>query len=247
MTADPRDRLLDLLTTEATQRLSPAESRELADLLRRYPDEDADSLALAAAAADLALLGDPDSLAPSLAAKLNQQATAYFAATPMPKPRPKPPTGRGTPVVAWLGWVVAAVLAGVMVWMNWPKPVPPVPTMKQKFEDMADAKAFVGDKDGATGEVRWDEAKQEGYMQVRGLPVLDPAKNQYQLWIVDPNQKQAVDGGVFDVQPDGTALIRVKNALRVKDAAAFAITKEKPGGVVVTEQPMTLVLAPKKT
>jgi anti-sigma-K factor RskA len=247
MTTDPGDRLLDLLTAEATQRLSPAETRELADLLRRYPDAaaDADSLALAAAAADLALMDDTESLPPTLAARLNQQAVAYFAASPPPTPR-APGTSRG-PMLAWLGWVVAAGLAGVLIWTNWPQP-----SAERQFAKMAErpgVREFTGNKDGATGTVRWDEAKQEGFVEVRGLTALDPTKNQYQLWIVTPDQKQPVDGGVFDVKPDGTAVIPVKAALRVKDAQAFAITKEKPGGVVVTDKTvpeMNLVMAPPK-
>ena len=77
------------------------------------------------------------------------------------------------------------------------------------------------------------------------LVALDPSKEQYQLWIVDSSKKQPVDGGVFDVRPDGTALVRVRAPILVKDAKAFAITKETAGGVVVTEGPLLLVLAPK--
>jgi hypothetical protein len=239
MTTDPRDRLLDLLAAEATQRLTPAETRELADLLRRYPDEEPDSLALAAAAADLAMMGDTGSLPPTLASKLNQHASAFAASPP---PTPRAPGTRGLPAVAWLGWVVAAGLAGVLIWTNWPQP-----SAEKRFADMASkpgTQVFVGNKDGATGEVRWDEAKQEGYVQVRGLPALDPTKNQYQLWIVDKNQEDPVDGGVFDVKQDGTAVIPIKAALRIQDAQMFAITKEKPGGVPKTKQAMTLVMAP---
>jgi anti-sigma-K factor RskA len=245
VTADPRDRLLDLLTAEATQRLSPAEARELADLLRHHPYEDPDALALAAAAADLAMMGDAESLPPTLASRLDRHAAAFAA----PPPHPPPAGVRGASALAWLGWVVAACLAGVLVWTNWPKPVAPPPTPAQLFDQMASrpsVRAFRGEKEGVAGEVRWDEAKQEGYVQVRGLPALDPTKNQYQLWIVDPDQELPVDGGVFDVKSDGTAVVPVKAALRVKNARAFAITKEKSGGVVRSGGPHLLVLAPPK-
>ena len=91
----------------------------------------------------------------------------------------------------------------------------------------------------------WSTAKQEGYLEVRGLKPTDPTKEQYQLWIVDPTKKQPVDGGVFDVKPDGTALVRVRTPIVVKDAVAFAVTKETAGGVVVSEKEHLLVLKPK--
>jgi anti-sigma-K factor RskA len=96
--------------------------------------------------------------------------------------------------------------------------------------------------------VTWDEARQQGEFTVRGLPPNDPTKEQYQLWIMDANQKQPipVDGGVFDVKPDGTATLAVRSPIRVSDAQAFAISKEKPGGVPApTMTQVVLVMKPK--
>ena len=80
-------------------------------------------------------------------------------------------------------------------------------------------------------------AKQEGYLELKNLPPNDPAKTQYQLWVVDKNRafKEPVDGGVFDVRPDGTALVPVRSPLVLKDVELFAVTVEPPGGVVVSE------------
>ena len=61
---------------------------------------------------------------------------------------------------------------------------------------------------------------------------------------MDPSKKHPVDGGVFDVKPDGTALVRVRAPIQVKDAKAFAVTKETAGGVPVSDGPMLLVLTP---
>ena len=59
-----------------------------------------------------------------------------------------------------------------------------------------------------------------------------------------------IDGGVFKVNPDGTTIVRVRPPIQVKNAVAFAITKEtEPGGVVVSQvkpENYELVLAPKK-
>ena len=66
---------------------------------------------------------------------------------------------------------------------------------------------------------------------------------QYQLWIVDPERAaQPVDGGVFDVQAGTREVIIPINAkLAVNNPAAFAITLEKPGGVVVSAGPLLVV------
>ena len=75
-------------------------------------------------------------------------------------------------------------------------------------------------------------------MSLANLPVNDPKKNQYQLWIVDPERdEKPVDGGVFDISSkDGTTIIPIRNPLVVKDPKLFVITLEQPGGVVVSKQ-----------
>ena len=82
-------------------------------------------------------------------------------------------------------------------------------------------------------------------MRLAGLVANDPGTAQYQLWIVDPERDQRpVDGGVFDVPSGGgEVIIPIDPKLRIKSPAAFAITLEKPGGVVVSGGPL-LVVAP---
>jgi anti-sigma-K factor RskA len=244
MSADPRaeHRLDELLAQEATQGLNPAEAAELARLLDAFPDADPDGFALAAAAVHRAVGPAPEPMPARLAEKLELAAVAF---TPAARPAAPKPTRARPAYLAWAGWAVAACQAGVLVVSHWPKKEPTVAQRKRALEAGRAAK-FVGDKGGAAGEVVWSTEKQEGYLEVRGLPALDPAKEQYQLWIVDPSKKQPVDGGVFDVKPDGTAIVRVRNPIAVKDAKAFAVTKETAGGVVVTESPMLLVLTPKQ-
>jgi len=105
--------------------------------------------------------------------------------------------------------------------------------------------AGVGSYTGMKGEVIWSDEMQEGYLTLTNLPVNDPAREQYQLWIVDPaRDKNPVDGGVFDI-PRGnrTAIVPIRNSLVVRDCEAFVITLERPGGVVVSKQEIVVAQA----
>lgn len=90
---------------------------------------------------------------------------------------------------------------------------------------------------GVTGQVAWNNAAQQGFMSFTGLPANDPSAFQYQLWIFDSTQDERypVDGGVFNVQ-DGQAIIPIEAKIQVNDPTLFAITVEKPGGVVVSSR-----------
>ena len=99
--------------------------------------------------------------------------------------------------------------------------------------------------DEMSGKVVWSDELQEGYMTLTNLPANDPAANQYQLWIVDPDRdEKPVDGGVFDIPTDGnTAIIPIRNPLAITKPQAFVITLEQPGGVVVSKQEVVVALA----
>jgi hypothetical protein len=99
---------------------------------------------------------------------------------------------------------------------------------------------------GALGDVVWSSARQQGYMRFRGLAANDPTVAQYQLWIFDAERDEAypVDGGVFDVPAaGGDVVVRIDTRLQVSRATAFAITVEKPGGVVVSSRKRLPLLA----
>jgi hypothetical protein len=90
---------------------------------------------------------------------------------------------------------------------------------------------------GMTGDVVWDAVAQRGFLHFAGLTANDPAVHQYQIWIFDAgrDKRYPVDGGVFDVPANATeVVIPIRAALMVLKPAAFAVTVEKPGGVVVT-------------
>jgi hypothetical protein len=98
---------------------------------------------------------------------------------------------------------------------------------------------------GASGDVVWDPVKQRGFARFVGLKPNDPRLHQYQLWIFDGarDQRYPVDGGVFDVPADSSeVVIPIRAALLVHDAKAFAVTVEKPGGVVVSDRSHVVAL-----
>ncbi len=87
----------------------------------------------------------------------------------------------------------------------------------------------------------WDPGKQEGVLKVEKLPAL-LANQDYQLWIVDPQYPNPVDGGVFTVDPKtGEARRKFKAKQPVGAVNAFAVTLEQKGGVPVAKGPFVLL------
>jgi hypothetical protein len=167
-----------------------------------------------------------------------------------------------------MGWVAAAA-AGVVAFLGWSRPpevvekvqvvevkAPPprVPTAAEARAELLaaapDARTIPwtatadADARGATGDVVWSEGRQQGYMRIRGLATNDPGSAQYQLWIFDGKRNAAhpVDGGVFDVQ-GGEVVIPIRAAVKVFEPKLFAITVEKPGGVVVSKRERIVLTA----
>jgi anti-sigma-K factor RskA len=155
-------------------------------------------------------------------------------------------------MAAFGGWAVAACLAvalaanllGPSAGMQ---PVGPTPDSRAAL--LADAATVTlpwsaGDEryGAVTGDVVWSDRTQSGFLRLAGMPVNDPARAQYQLWIIDPDRdSHPVDGGVFDVTSSGEVIIPVQARLSVDRPTTFAITLEKPGGVVVSAGPLLVV------
>jgi len=97
-----------------------------------------------------------------------------------------------------------------------------------------------------SGDVVWDPRSQTGFMRFVGLRRNEPNAEQYQLWIFDARRddRYPVDGGVFNItgakQGD---VIPIKAALSVGVPLKFAVTIEKPGGVVVSDRARIAALA----
>jgi hypothetical protein len=125
-----------------------------------------------------------------------------------------------------------------------PEPAPPTPAEERAalLAKSDSLKITLGaTKDpaaaGMSGDVVWDPATQRGFLHFTGLAANDPAVHQYQIWIFDAgrDKRYPVDGGVFDVPANaGDVVIPIRATLMVLKPAAFAVTVEKPGGVVVS-------------
>jgi Anti-sigma-K factor rskA len=98
---------------------------------------------------------------------------------------------------------------------------------------------------GMSGDVVWDPVTQRGFLHFAGLAANDPAVHQYQIWIFDAgrDKRYPVDGGVFDVPANAAeVVIPIRATLMVRKPAAFAVTVEKPGGVVVSGREHVIAL-----
>jgi hypothetical protein len=132
-----------------------------------------------------------------------------------------------------------------------PAPLPPSEARKHLLVEASDARRieWKPTKDpggqGASGDVVWSGAQQKGYMRFVGLAPNDATQAQYQLWIFDKSRdaKYPVDGGVFDVGPNGEVVVAIAAKLHVDDPTLFAVTLEKPGGVVVSKREHIVVVA----
>jgi anti-sigma-K factor RskA len=230
------DRLYDLLALRETGLLTPAEEAELRELQAKWPHVEPDELTRVAALVQAATAPAADP-SPDFLDRLEADAALHFN-----PPRPIEPAPARRPRV--LEWCVAAslvIFVGVEGWRLWDQQQNRQPVALSAAEEReklltAGAKQFPAKAGG--GDVVWDAGTQRGYLSVSGLPANDPAKSQYQLWIVDAGRahKEPVDGGVFDVGPDGRAVVPIKAALTVREPVLFAVTVEPPGGVVVSER-----------
>ena len=272
MNSKQEERLFDLLEKRTFDGLTPAEERELAEL-----NGDGDlSLDLTAAALSLSELNEIEPMPAHIRAKIEDDADEWFsgAKTSVLKPVRSDSEGStaGSNIWSWLGWAVAVAACLVLaaniyftrvspreVVQNPPTPTPNVENLSpaQMRERLVASASDIAKADIAagkelykpSGDIVWSDARQAGYIRITGLPKNDPGKEQYQLWIFDENQdpKTPIDGGVFDVSSDGEIVIPINAKIKVKGAKVFAITVEKPGGVVVSKQEKVAALAKVET
>ncbi len=177
------------------------------------------------------------------------------------------------PFWQWLGWAFAAaacVALAINLWttrsrpqteivQNTPVIQTPTPTPSPKMSvEQERAQLLAGENDTVEipladpkntkevlGEMVWSNKLQKGYARFRNLPANDIAKESYQLWIVDESQnpKTPISGGVFNISATGEVIVPIDPQLTVKKPVMIAITKEKPGGVVVSKQEKVVALA----
>ena len=248
------ERLHDLLIQQVTEPLEASELNELRQLLAAHR-LDPDTYALIVAELDIARARRDVAIPPDLARRVTAVGEAYVDGTPRAK--------HAEPRRAPLGWYAAAasLILAVLGWyprLVAPPPATPVAAVTQPkpapvAENAAQARAALLEKPGLVrtaltgtadpdsapidGDVVWDPKTQHGYLRLRGLPVNDPSQTQYQLWVFDAerDQKYPVDGGVFDIPATGVeTVVPIRVPLKVGQVVLFAVTVERPGGVVVS-------------
>ena len=257
----------DLLVEQVTSGLSDHDAQRLAELLDSEHDENLEGMELAAATATVAFQRRdteaepmPDRVRSALVAEgMKRLPRSHPDVIVLDQHRRGKTSERQAaaeqpaPVRAWggLGWAVAAGLALALVMLrpvNEPTPLSADAgrAQVQAYPDAVEWAWRPGDGvqgwEGVRGDVVWSDSAQQGYMRFVGLPVNDPGRSQYQLWIVDPDRdSRPVDGGVFDAGSSGEIIVPIQAKLPIGDPKAFAITEEQPGGVVVSDGPLVLV------
>lgn len=158
----------------------------------------------------------------------------------------------------WIGLIVIAACIAFILFGILPSREQPVNvadySVQKRYENLLSSGAEdlkqipwqrTQDNTDPGGKVVWCDSLQEGFMLIEGLPKNDPTVEQYQLWIFDRerDERYPVDGGVFDIESDGSSLIPIRAKLGVSEATMFAITIERTGGVVVSSRERLPLLA----
>lgn len=254
------DRWEDLQISRLLFGLSPEEQAEFDQLARTMPAEQAELFEQVVASIDVAWsdsksMSLPDHLRKAIRSRAIEELTAKAS------PVDDKPTVVGAAAVrsSRLPWfVTAACLAITMLTLFTSRQAEPVKVVslnaaqqRAKLIETAADLVQVRWADGPTpipgaeGDVVWSASLQQGFMRFRGVTANVPTVEQYQLWIFDKNQdeKTPIDGGVFDIGPDQEVIIPIQAKLKVQEAYLFAVTIEKPGGVVVSSRERLPLLA----
>ena len=267
-----RSDLMELLAGDAMGDLDATERLRLAELMTEDDRLDAEELRLTAGALQLAFTHQvPEDMPASLRDKIATDAPKHLSrATSMAPVQPIVNANSATSIsrreqLAWLA-TAASLLFAIGLWVASQRSLestPEAPSIASSATVISAAKAReqliaqandrieIAWSSGTTpfdkpvtGDVVWSNSLQKGFLRFVGMPANDPSSQQYQLWIIDPaRDANPIDGGVFDVTSEGEVIIPIDAKLKVIDPAAFAITIEKPGGVVVSDQKRLPLLA----
>lgn len=263
------EQLLDLLAKQATHGLSETEATELQKLLSEHAAVSGDEFDASVAAILLGTKADAEAMPAHLAAKILADApvrtTSSTTAANVVSIQSRKPARFET--AGW--WAAAAsLLMAVAGW--WPRlngeliarpPVIAALTTEQQRAALLNSGHVIqaswspgNDASGnaLVGDVVFDPVTQKGYLRFHGIPANDPRLEQYQLWIADGSRTppEPVDGGVFNTPQTtvtGDVIIPFEAKLPVGKPAAFVVTVEQPGGVVVSKQERVLALAKVKS
>ena len=262
----PPDELFDLLSDRALFGLDDSEAERLEELLRTNswvrPD------CLDEAAAELATVFEASEPMPAAVAERVRNGVhdeiADASTRPLELSQASSPTPVSTSPAGWLGWVAAAAAIALAV-VVWQPEAPSVRSSSQLISWVDNhpdavrwdwAPGLVNPAEDVTGYVTFSPQSQEGYMLIKGLEPNDPRIQQYQLWIWDQEREpdpanpapladnvHPVDGGVFDVNDRGEVVVPIRLPLRVDKPYLFAVTVERPGGVVKSDKSSVPLIA----
>jgi hypothetical protein len=249
----------ELAALAGAGRIPRTHGDDVADELSEF-----DELEFAAAALDLALYADAEQPLPAhlrdRILKASRTASAAPAAARATLPSSLSATQASGPTRRELtAWFVAAAALLVAAYLGTRTPAtssaPSAAALREQLlakrgENAPVQVAWTRGEDEtaakAEGDVVWSDSDQRGVMRFRGLAANNPTDAQYQLWIFDAERDDAhpVDGGVFDIPAgSGDVLVPIAAKLPVGHAKMFAITVERPGGVVVSDRSRLPLLA----
>lgn len=169
-------------------------------------------------------------------------------------------------VISWGGWAVAAasVAIAAMYATRDPNVAPRQPgetiargldeiispnealtKMEERAAAGAPIVALSGSRnDGVEADLHLDPESREAFLTVAGLDVTADTDTQYQVWLLDAGRDHPVDGGTFDVrdvQRGAKIIVPVNPHLPLRAPVGFALSKERRGGVVVTDEKRVLM------
>jgi anti-sigma-K factor RskA len=265
--------MLDLLGKKASEGLDRKEQKQLDELIAvsGIEDESFEMAAAAISMIDLKtneplpahlqakILADADRILDT-----PREAVRQVSYTPPTTPKASFWDFNWATGLGWAAAAAACLALGINIWLTRVQPPPQQvqnPPLEERLTpaqmrqrlidaggDVIKAAWTVGnDKDvkEISGDIVWSDTKQAGYMRLRGLPANDTNKQTYQLWIFDETQdpKTPIDGGTFDIGDDGDVIIPVNAKLKASKPKMFAVTVERPGGVVVSKREKIAAIA----
>ena len=266
----PDEATMDLLIKQVIEGLSPAEERALDVLDSAVASAHARDLERAAAAITLAGTTAAEPLPRVLRERIEAEARAFFASAAGVPPRPAPesvspqpgqipPRGAQTRRGAWAGgagwWAAAACLVlAVAGWLRSPSHV--APTLAEQRAALIARPDSVKINFGATkepaaagvsGDVVWDPAHAARLHPLRRVcrPTIRSCSNTRSGSSTPSATSATRSTAAFSTFPPMAAEVHRADpgGIPVRAAKAFAVTIEKPGGVVVSAREHIVALA----